>query len=756
MSAGKVRRPHAARLIPAALALAIPIAHAQTLPPPLVSPVLVTAYQYDAEGNPTRHTLAPGVPGFGLATQHSYDALNQLRQITNALSGTTQLNYDGRGHLTQVTDPRSLITQSPHTGLGDRTTLVSPDTGTSSFTYDAAGNLLTALDARGVLATHSYDALNRLTQVTYSQSGEPSRTLTWIYDETGPLFAHGVGRLTTMTHPDGLAQFSYDLDGRVASVAQLIQAAAGANPSPVTRVTEYEYDAAGRRVRLIYPSGRVVHYGYTHGRISSVGLAPDDSSSAQPLLSQILYQPFGAPKSWLWHLNGAATQSHERIYDTAARLVRYRLGDRVRDLSYDAANRIVGYTHRDALTGAAAPGYDQDFEYDGLGRLTAVTLAGGSMWEISYDANGNRTGVMRDGTGSAYTISGTSNRLTAIAATAAKSFSHDAVGNTTAETGTGGYSATYSLENRLATLTAGGTTTTYTYNNLGQRVRKSGGTAASTVLYVYDEAGKLLGEYDSAGVALREYVWLGEEPVAMLMPDSSPANPPTVVYLHTDHLGTPRLAYDRNNQLRWRWEGEPFGANLAEEDPSSLGTIKISLRLPGQVYDPESGLHYNYFRDYDPRIGRYVQSDPIGLAGGINTYAYAENNPLSWVDPAGLATIYSDGSVSVTAYPGPQAGGVEHARQGPGQAYHVHVRDASGRIVRVSTETWRPLTLEDQKVYDKSRSIRNFCDSLTDGEKKFFDRVNRQVFHRGLPTQNQMMRLLGLGRSGVGSNRGTE
>jgi RHS repeat-associated protein len=106
--------------------------------------------------------------------------------------------------------------------------------------------------------------------------------------------------------------------------------------------------------------------------------------------------------------------------------------------------------------------------------------------------------------------------------------------------------------------------------------------------------------------------------------------------VHTDHLNTPRLIANQTGQAVWRWDNtDPFGGNPPDENPSGLGNFTCNLRLPGQYFDRETNTHYNYFRDYDPGIGRYIQSDPIGLRGGINTYAYAGSNPLSNTDPTG-------------------------------------------------------------------------------------------------------------------------
>ncbi|MGH8550154.1 MAG: RHS repeat domain-containing protein [Methylococcales bacterium] len=110
--------------------------------------------------------------------------------------------------------------------------------------------------------------------------------------------------------------------------------------------------------------------------------------------------------------------------------------------------------------------------------------------------------------------------------------------------------------------------------------------------------------------------------------------------IHSDHLNTPRLIVNQANQIVWRWDNtDPFGNNPANENPSGLGVFTNNLRFPGQFFDKETNTHYNYFRDYDPGVGRYIQGDPIGLEGGMNLYGYVGQNPISYVDPLGLQAV---------------------------------------------------------------------------------------------------------------------
>ena len=150
-----------------------------------------------------------------------------------------------------------------------------------------------------------------------------------------------------------------------------------------------------------------------------------------------------------------------------------------------------------------------------------------------------------------------------------------------------------------------------------------------TTHYVYGPGGMLYGEYDSSGALIREYIYVNGAPVAQI----DAGSPESILYLHTDHLLTPRYATDGTGATVWSWDSGAFGA----EAPT--GSATVNLRFPGQYYDSETGFHYNWHRYYDPETGRYITSDPLGLAAGLNSYGYAGQNPLLFIDPDGAIPI---------------------------------------------------------------------------------------------------------------------
>ncbi len=198
----------------------------------------------------------------------------------------------------------------------------------------------------------------------------------------------------------------------------------------------------------------------------------------------------------------------------------------------------------------------------------------------------------------------------------------------------------YDQQNRLERVKIGGITVAqYRYNALGQRTHKITGTGTTT--FLYDPSGQLLGEtlHDASGQpqSSQFYVWLDDLPlggIGVTYGANGSVASSEPFFLHVDHLGTPRLATNQAGLEIWRWQSDAFGVGLA------TGSTTINLRFPDQYHDSESGLHYNYFRDYDPETGRYVESDPIGLSGGLNTYGYAYQNPINNFDPDGRAVWF--------------------------------------------------------------------------------------------------------------------
>jgi RHS repeat-associated protein len=551
-------------------------------------------------------------------------------------------------------------------GIKNLNSQSSPDTGlTSNSLFNDAGNLKTSTDARGKATNYEYDALNRVTKVSWA-TGTPTVIE---YDGGASPQANYIGRLTKLTDESGNTRYYYDLLGRVVKKEQATIATQGGTAKLFTVLYSHADNTApagsiGRLIGITYPSGAKVVMGYDGaGNIQTVSLNPVNSNGvgtnaaiSLPIASALQYFPFGSSgsmaKSWIWgnsggDANATTPRTTSRSFDAVGRMTSYDLGqasnnDLKRTVSYDALGRIEQFSQSTATT-VNTPTIDQTFTYDGLDRLTNQTIANTSYgW--GYDIGGNRTSNTIGGTSYTNTVSTSSNKLlTTTGPTPAKTNLFDNAGNLTSD-GTIGY--VYSDRGRMASSTKANLTTSYKYNGAGQRVSKAGPATiieTGTNYYVYDEAGQMLGEYDANAKPIQETVYLGEMPLAVLKQETNSTTnqiDTKLNYIHTDHLNTPRvITRAEDGKVVWKWSGEAFGTTPAQENPSNLTQFVYNPRFPGQMYDRETNLHYNYFRDYDPQVGRYVQSDPIGLAAGTTqTFGYVGGNPISLSDTLGLAT----------------------------------------------------------------------------------------------------------------------
>lgn len=249
----------------------------------------------------------------------------------------------------------------------------------------------------------------------------------------------------------------------------------------------------------------------------------------------------------------------------------------------------------------------------------------------AYDAAGNRTSLVNAGGTQTYTYFAASHRLTSVAGIAR---TYNATGSTTS-IGNMARQFYYTPGGRQRMVKRNGAIAMYySYNGLGEQVRRfTSETDLNQRYYVYDEGGHWLGDYDSTGAPKQQIVWLDDLPVGLI-------NAAGLNYIEPDHLGSPRAVIDPLRDVAvWQWDAksEVFGNSPPDQDPDGDGfQLVFDMRFAGQRYDSATGLNYNYFRDYDPLTGRYVQSDPIGLRGGLSTYAYVSGNPVNRIDPFGL------------------------------------------------------------------------------------------------------------------------
>ncbi|MEV8014850.1 DUF6531 domain-containing protein [Streptomyces sp. NPDC086554] len=660
-------------------------------------------WSYDSEDNCTRHTDANGgVSRFeygyfdlmsaridvdGVRHEFSHDTELRLTTVTNPQGLTWNYAYDAGGRLVEESDFDGHVQRYAHDGAGRLTRRTTQLGETVRYCRDALGQV-TRKDVAGQITDFSYDVAGRMLR-----AAAPDAVVEWLWDE------HGLLRSETIasgTSPSRELSHTYDELGRRTG-----------RRTPSGAVSTWAYDAAGRRTELVTAgrSLRFEHDAAGHETARHIGdhlTLTHAYDGLGRLRTQTLAGPQGhriQERAYRYRVDGCLTGVEE-------------LAGGARNFELDEAGRV---------TGVRAPEWRETYAYDMAGNQTEAS------WPAAHpdaEAQGRReyagTRVLRAG---------------------AVRYEHDAAGRIVLRQKTrlsrkpDTWRYVWDAEDRLTSvITPDGTQWRYTYDPLGRRIAKEriaedGTTVAERVDFVWDgttvceqttRGGRLPGEVtltwdhgDEAERPLTQTERISVTPVD----DAAQEEVDTRFYaIVTDLVGTPTELVDEDGEVAWRMRSTLWGATAWAADSVTY----TPLRFPGQYFDPESGLHYNYFRYYAPEIARYLTPDPLGLDPAPNAATYV-GNPHTWSDPLGLAPYKIHASV---AY-----------RDWGNKGAHIHIGDnevqifpndkggISAKPIRLSKGT--ASEKEVQKVLDEIHSNRSLRDDIIAKASSARDSMNR-------------------------------
>lgn len=676
-------------------------------------------YRYDAAGNLRQVEAAVNAPK---ARMQNMDL---------------RIEHDAQGRTQTVIAPNGATTRYVMDDFGRTLTVFSPDSGMLARSYDAANRLVAGADANGNRAVYEYDMAGRIVKQTVidARATDPEKrqtVTTWRYEgkrlvavehpEQSEHYGHDdQGRLSVKTVTVRLAdggqaisvtRYRYDELGQLQSVSlpdgstiryrrngqnQVIALERGRIQTPwlsallpaQTIVEDLERDIVGMKsftfgngIQAHYQRGaegvlaRIVHRhpGKRGGGsvqsnaldalfgIAAAHASQDDKLfNVQADLNEIRKSVLPGALSLAPDPN--ALLDHRYLWDGQGNLLHMQGKETTSHYAYDAQDRLIAASAAPSANWSGAASMSEArfarYFYDGAGnRLLTQEVVGNQSdthsgtVRAAYSASSNRWlgNVANDGKpdDARYDATGQPSRI------GEREYLWDALGKL----------RQVRHGNRLLAR--------YRYNHRGERIGKETDNTQTHYLY---EARKLTAELNGNGRILRQYVYLGDQPIAVidtadgraLNSEDRPllaqiaadlaivlnawfANGESTTWLHNNHLGATELATEEKGEPVWKAAYSPYGKIVRAITERGSGNaddrsgFRLNLRLPGQYEDEETGLYYNDHRYYDPNRGQYLTPDPLGLRAGINTYGYVDGNPLKYIDPSGLILFAFDGT----------------------------------------------------------------------------------------------------------------
>lgn len=567
-----------------------------------------TQFAYDAVGNLLKITDANLN-----ATSYAYDATNSLVSVTDALGHITRYAYDANSNRITFTNAKGNATSYAYDALSRLIRITDPLSFVTSYTYGPVGNVATITDAKGQTNRFTYDALNRLLTIAYADGNN----VAYSYDANG--------NRTTMVDAHGTTTYTYDALDRLISASH-----------PGGKVVTYAYDAVGNRGSLTYPDGKLVRHTYD---------AANRLAGVTDWLGRTTSYTYDAANN----LVGTAYPNQAALafaYDAANRLTEVRNilrrgKDKDRDDDDKDLSPIERFTYvldsvGNRLQVTDGAGKITRYGYDPLHQLTSVkTIEDDRDNEdeavhFAYDAVGNRLSLSGPEGSIHYTYDAADRLLAADTAT----FTYDANGNQASVTKTAtGQPILYRYDaaNRLISATGGAINSAFSYDGDGNRVSQTVGNG--TYNYLNDVATAL-------PVVLQESGPDGNISYAYGLGLISETSSAFDFFYHYDGLGSVVALTNPAGKLKAKYVYDAWGETL--HSIPKIGT-RNKFQFTGEALDPGTGLNYLRARYYDASIGRFITEDSLSRISAVpighNRYAYALNNPATFIDPSGLSAM---------------------------------------------------------------------------------------------------------------------